>query len=192
MAVILQPRCPIKHASGFTLLELLIVAVIISVTASLFVISVSFNSPEDDLKEETRRLYSLLKFAHDQSIIRSEEYGLRFNQQGYRFMTLDEDEKWIDVVEDRHLRERRLPENMRIELIIEKTEVELNDYEDENDLVSSEDEEIRKKIKPQVFLLSSSELTPEFVTRFRFAGIDKSFEIQANLNGKYELIDTDE
>jgi len=192
---------PYSPARGFTLIELLVVVFIISLTAGLMLVNISFDSTEDKIKLEAVRLQSLLRFAHEQSIIRAEEYGVRFHQTGYRFMTLEpEAEQWIELSSDRHLTSRELENDMEFELFIEDIEVTLNDAEDEAELIKQDQAESdnnknidkEQKVKPQIFLLSSGELTPQFSSRIRIPGIDTTSEIQGTLNGEYKLVTLDE
>jgi len=192
---------PYSPARGFTLIELLVVVFIISLTAGLMLVNISFDSTEDKIKLEAVRLQSLLRFAHEQSIIRAEEYGVRFHQTGYRFMTLEpEAEQWIELSSDRHLTSRELENDMEFELFIEDIEVTLNDAEDEAELIKQDQAESdnnknidkEQKVKPQIFLLSSGELTPQFSSRIRIPGIDTTSEIQGTLNGEYKLVTPDE
>jgi general secretion pathway protein H len=186
---------------GFTLIELLVVVFIISLTAGILLINISLGTTEDKIKQEAIRFQSLLRFSHEQSVIRAEEYGIRFHKTGYRFMTL-EDELWVEMSTDRHLVAKELEDNMEFELYIEDIDVVLNDTEDEAHLIKEEqaeleekkDNEIKKeqKIKPQIFLLSSGELSPDFISRIRIPGEDIYFDLQGTLNGEYKLTRSDE
>lgn len=202
-----MPFIAAPHSRGFTLIELLVVIFIASLTAGLLVINISFDTIEDQLKEEAQRLHALLNFAHEQSIIRAEEYGVRFHQTGYRFMIL-EDDLWIDLSTDRHLVSHELKNDMEIELFIEDIDVTLNDADDEAELIRQQEEILKNKkdnsiidtdkkeeenlIKPQIFLLSSGELSPAFSCRIRIPGQDISAEVQGTINGDYELAKDDE
>jgi len=206
---------------GFTLIELLVVVFIISLTAGILLINVSFGTAEDKIKEEAVRIQSLLRFAHEQSVIRAEEYGVRFHQTGYRFMTLVKD-RWIDLTTDKYLTVRELENNMEFELFIEGIDVTLNSASDEARLIKEQQEEEKnnlinsklnsdnnypddinnanniannieeQKIKPQIFLLSSGELTPDFSARIRIPGEDIYLDIKGTLNGQYKLVKSDE
>jgi len=209
---------------GFTLIELLVVVFIISLTAGILLINVSFGTAEDKIKEEAFRLQSLLRFAQEQSVIRAEEYGVRFHQTGYRFMTLIKD-RWTDLAGDRHLKSRELENNMEFELYIEDIDVVLNNARDEARLIKEQLAEEKEnslnnninnnnnniynarnrryinnvssiieeqKIKPQIFLLSSGELSPNFSARLRIPGEELYFEVQGSLNGQYKLVKSDE
>lgn len=168
---------------GFSLFELLVVIVIISITFALFLtVNFSFGNVEDKIEKEARRLYSLLSFAHEQSVIRAEEYGIQFQPQSYKFLQhVSEDDNWIDL-DDQVLSEKKLADKIELELSIEQTEIVLDEITAEPDTDDPE-----HKIKPQVFLLSSGETTPDFIARFHIPGIDTSFEVHGSTDGKYEL-----
>ena len=189
-----------SRSTGFTLIELLVVVVIISISIGFVVVNFSAESEEDIVKNEIIRLQQILRFAHQQSVIRAEEYGVRFYQTGYRFMRFDEENKtWIDVDKDKLLRYRLLPSPLELNLYIEQTPIELlesaeNDPKPNKLETSSADNDttLPKQsssfitqqadsyaLKPQVFLLSSTELTPPFELSIRIPGS----EIEAHLNG---------
>ena len=168
---------------GFSLFELLVVIVIISISFALFLtINFSFGNIEDKIEKEASRFYHLLSFAHEQSVIRAEEYGIQFQPQSYKFLQyVSEEDSWVDL-DDRVLTDKKLPEKIELELSVEQTEIVLDEITAEAD---SDDPE--NKIKPQVFLLSSGETTPDFIARFYIPGIDTSFEVHGSTDGKYEL-----
>ena len=175
-------RVTFTRKNGFTLMELLVVIVVISISFSLFItINFSFGNPSDAIRQEAVRLQQLMQFAHEQSVVRAEEYGLRLNESHYRFMRLDDlTGKWVELDQDRLLRLRELPENMNFELSIEDLDVVLDKQDDD-----TEDPDV--EIRPQLFLLSSGELTPDFKLRFRLAGFDDYYELHGNPNGIFEL-----
>jgi general secretion pathway protein H len=196
--------------NGFTLIELLVVTVIIGISAGLFVINLSLKGPEDTLNEEINRIRTLLLFAHEQSIIRNEEYGLRFNEQGFRFFILDEEAdpaEWNLIQTDKLLRERTLPENIVLSLAVDGIDIEIpeepekiperkkqdedeDEDKDKKNTNTIEDEE--DKIEPQVFLMSSSEITPDFVVSLRIPSHDLLKEVHASVDGKVEIVKNDE
>lgn len=125
---------------GFTLIELLVVVFILSLSAGVLLINISFGSIEDEIKQETIRLQHLLRFAHEQSVIRAKEYGVRFHQTGYRFMTFEKN-LWIDLVSDRHLTARELENDMEFEIYIEGVDIALNSARKEAELIKEQQDE---------------------------------------------------
>ncbi len=208
-----MPRNPAYSSKyqyrGFTLIELLAVVVIISISISFVVVNISSGSHEELAEEEILRLQQILRFAHEQSVVRAEEYGVRFYETGYRFMRFDEEnDNWANLNKDKLLRSRTLPEPLELNLYIEQTPVEILQSQDddpepkktteESDLSSaasnlgaaSQDEV--EKIKPQVFLLSSSELTPQFEIHIRIPGSEIDEHLEGLPQGEYKRVKTDE
>ncbi len=180
----LNSRAFLARKSGFTLIELLVVVAIIAISFGVFMtLNFSFGNPQDALKQEGLKLQQLMKFALEQAVIRSDNYGLRINESQYRFMKLIEQpetgvREWKDM-DDRILKPHPLPDNMSFELILEGIEATLEE-EDES-------EEPENKIVPQVFIMSSEELTPDFRLQIRLAGYDDVYELHGNPAGRFEL-----
>jgi general secretion pathway protein H len=91
--------------SGFTLLELLIVLVIVSVTVGM----VSFNVMPDDrksLQNDAQRITLLLQLARDEAIVRNQPIAFEANEIGYNFLIFSEN-TWKPLNQDDLLRERK-------------------------------------------------------------------------------------
>jgi len=205
-----HPRRISAWHQGFTLIELLVVVVVISISVGVVVMALS--------GEEILKLQQLLRFAHAQSVIRSQEYGLRFYRTGYRFMIYDEQNKlWVDLNTDRLLRARSFPEPLELDLYVDQLSVDLLDSAKDDPVIEEEEEEESalagplsttkkttanaatgtissfrstrdsnaKLIKPQVFLLSSSELEPQFELRLRIPGSEVEEYLYALPQGEY-------
>ena len=174
-----------SSVDGFTLLELMIVIVIVAILFSFATLTIRSNSPEDLIKEEAHRLHRLIQLALEEAVLKNTEYGLEFKSNSYRFLTYTGDQ-WQVISNDKLLRERELPEDMEIELAIEQTDIIIGDTtETSNEDSDEEDEE--KKAKPQVFLLSSEEITPEFSVRFTLRGIETSYIVTGTIDGKNKV-----
>jgi len=198
---------------GFTLIELLVVVVIISISIGFVVVNISTGGDEDLVDEEILRLQQILRFAHEQSVVRAEEYGVRFYETGYRFMRFDEEKDiWVYIVKDKLLRSRTLPEPLELTLFIEQTPVDiLESQKDEPEIEEEKENKLAtaasnldtniskktqideaKKIKPNIYLLSSSELTPPFEVSIRVPGGDIEESIQGLPQGEYEHMQADQ
>ena len=113
--------------------------------------------------------------------MRGEDYGLRLNETGYRLMRRDT-EKWIDIDNDKLLLPHTLPDNMRLQLELEGINAVLIESDDD---IKKDPE---KEIKPQVYLLSSGETSPDFDVRIRISGSELSKAVHGDINGQYELV----
>ena len=166
---------------GFSLLELLVVIVIIAILFTFTTLAIRGTSPEELLQTEAQRLDRLLQLALEEAILRGVEYGLEFKPDSYRFLVYA-DYTWQSLEADKLLRERQLPENMEFELEIEQIDVLIEEAE------NTDDDEEEEKVRPQVFLLSSGEITPEFSVRLVIPGVATSYIVSGNINGEHEAV----
>lgn len=176
----------IPATSGFSLLELIIVLVIIGILVAVISLSIT-DTRGDNLRLEARRLAARLSLAQDEAILTNQEFGLEITREGYRFLVLLDD-RWqeIDAFGERQLIQQDLPENMIIDLQVEglyaqfqsqdTTQVNINtlfeDYDERNNSSiptlkdennsneTPEEAESAKKLRPQIYLMSSGEINP--------------------------------
>ncbi len=103
-------------SSGFTLVELLGVMVIIGITLGLATLN-AIPSPRQDLENEARRIALLLQLARDEAIVRNRLVAFEANGERYRFMVRG-DTGWEPVTRDDLLRERSF-KNPPLRLVLE-------------------------------------------------------------------------
>lgn len=179
-----------KRASGFSLLELLVVIVIIGILISFTTLAIRGADPDELIKEEAQRFNQLMQLALEEAILKGREYGIVFSPNSYTFL-VQRDEQWQRLSDDRLLRTRELEHDIEIELTIDQTDVVLKSQAaaigDDTDTDSENDKKPDKKIEPQVFLLSSGEITPEFSARFTILGVPQSYLVNAFIDGKHEV-----
>ncbi len=180
----------IKKQQGFTLIELLVVVVIVAILFTYTTLAIRGNSAEDFIKEEAQRLERLVQLAMEEAILRGEEYGLEVYVDGYRFLRFSENE-WLPLASDRILRERKLSHDIELEMRLEDTAISMataldamsdNKVELDDNIDEAEDAE-KVTVKPQVFLLSSGEITPEFDIRFFISGVETSYIVRGLFDG---------
>jgi len=181
---------------GFTLIELLVVVVIVAILFTYTTLAIRSNSPEDYIKEEAHRFDRLTQLALEESILRGEEYAIEIFTDGYRFLRFTENQ-WLPLDNDKILRQRELPQDMELEVNLEDTEIvidlasdsmseqklDLSFSLDSESEESSEEENEESKAKPQIYLLSSGEITPEFDIRFYILGIETSYFVKGAFDG---------
>lgn len=130
--------------SGYSLLELMIVMVVIGVVTSIAALSFS-NFGAGAGEKALERLRLDVQLLSNESIVRSEVLALAFHSKGYAFMRLDEEgENWEVIEKDRFLKPREFSEVMAVRLLLGEEEADLGD----------------SIAEPQVVSLPTGEVTP--------------------------------
>jgi type II secretion system protein H len=116
------------RSSGFTLLEILVVVLIIGVVTAGMLLSMSFAGKDTALETESKRLLSLMKYAREQAELQTRDYGIYFGEHGYVFVVYDvRTGAWRAVPEDDALRERTLPNGLDFQLVVDARPIVLSD-----------------------------------------------------------------
>jgi general secretion pathway protein H len=106
----------LRKVSGFTLVELMVVMVIIGLTLGLATLN-AIPSPRQDLQQEAQRLALLLQLARDEAIVRNRLVTFEADPQRYHFLVRNET-RWDPVTGDDLLRERSF-KNGPLQLLLE-------------------------------------------------------------------------
>ncbi len=104
---------------GFTLLELLIVIVIIGIMGSLVTLSMRSGTQGDQQRQEAERIVALFNLATQEAMVRGMPIAVECNRHGYRFLNLADGE-WRTETGDAIFRERTLPVQMVLSLMLDK------------------------------------------------------------------------
>ena len=171
-----------RRASGFTLIEILVVVVIIGIITVGALLSMSFTGPDRELHTEGERLVDLMNYAQEQGELQTRELGLYCTDHSYRFLAFDARRNlWVPIDDDDALRARTLPDAIKLQLDVEGREVVLASLADEQ----------KKKIapadlQPHVMIFSNGDLTSFRVTLSR-EGADKTVTLLPNRQGKIRI-----
>ena len=146
-----------RQCTGFTLLELMVVLVLIGIIFSFAMLSLGGDDVARMMERETRRLVTLLDMAGEEAVIRGEDLGVHFTDTGYAFMVLRQN-SWADVTNDPLLKPRDLPAGIDLDLEIEEEPPQVGESDPDKD------KERDDTPTPQVYILSSGEMTPFTMT----------------------------
>lgn len=150
-----------RQASGFTLLEILLVVVIVAVSAS-GVVMVWPDDADTRTQDAGQALYQRMKLWAEQSWLEGRTYGVRINEHDYQLLRLDED-KWQSVSSERWATKGALPKQSRFSLTMDGFGWQPQDrlFEQTPLFENLFDEESEQSVAPpQIWLLPNGELTP--------------------------------
>ena len=144
-----------NQAPGFTLVEILVVLIIVSVMSGIVVTSLPSSFQNSDFDEESLRLKTVIELIREESLTRASEYGLNTDKDNYSFFVYNEIEQNWTQLNTKPYAEHKLGYGILLKTTIEDNELILTDEEDEESSVSN---------APRILLLSSGEMTPFEIT----------------------------
>lgn len=150
---------------GFTLLEILLVLVLLSLSA-VAVISTLPSTNKDDAKQYAMSLYQRLQLSNEEAILSGKDFGLRVDEKKSHLVFLSmEDKGWQPLESKKMASQLQLPEGLSLQF-----ELGGNTWKNDDRLFKpgslfdddkfADEGEQKKQLPPQVFILSSGELTP--------------------------------
>lgn len=148
------------------------VLVLVGIIFSFAVLSFRGDDLSELLERETRRLVTLINLANDEAVLRGEELAIRFTENSYTFLTLRVD-GWQEPEHDRLLKAHTLPKGVTVKIEVEGEIQDLGETEDEDYL------------SPQVFILSSGEMTP-FAATFSAEHSEYRYHLEVSPLGEQE------
>ncbi len=131
-----------REASGFTILEILVVVAVISVIASTIILNTNFKRPDNEIKQHASRLSQSIKLLLQEAILDDRNFALSLQPKVFLILEYNGQE-WLPS-EDTFL--KQLPQE--------------HEYQDQvivdNALVPIEKTD---KPKPHILILSSGEIS---------------------------------
>ena len=152
-----------KLQSGFTLIEVMLVVLIIGLVAGFAMYTVDSSGPQNKLKRSAQKFVALTELALDKAVLSGRDFGIAFDQEQYHFVELVE-QRW-QPLQDKIFQEQSLEEidiSLEVEGFEWRPDLETfgsNELFGEREIDRDQDE-IEKPHIPQLLILSSGELTP--------------------------------
>jgi general secretion pathway protein H len=142
----------LKHnrQRGFTLLELLVALVVISIILSVAVLSIGDGGRADRIRRLAKSVTAQFSLVAQEAVLNARQYGVRFFADGYQYLRF-EDGKWLPVQNDSMMHVRHLPEAVTLKLYLDGIEASLAGRADDTG---------SDKLKPDLVFYSSAEHTP--------------------------------
>ncbi|MGH8456116.1 MAG: type II secretion system minor pseudopilin GspH [Stenotrophobium sp.] len=165
-----------RRASGFTLLEIMVVVLIIGILTTFATLSIGKREVDDRMEVEAQRLEQVLSLAADEAQTKGIEIGFRYTDQGYEFLATAKDGNWATYAESGPLRDRKLPYPFYLELHVESRNVA--------PVQTGGDKAV--KVEPQIMLQSSGEVTA-FSMDLKAYNYQPFYRIDADVLGKFTL-----
>ncbi len=181
-----------RRASGFTLIEVLIVVIIIGTISAVALLSINLVGDDRELKTEARRIMSLIEVAGDEATLQGREFGVELMHNSYRFVEYDGAENlWAEILGDDTLRLRTLPEDVELQLYLEDQRVLLDDdpkaFSDPDSTLGGIATET---YSPHLLVYSSGEFTPFELHLLRDYDVERVI-IKGDVFGAMEVGDED-
>lgn len=168
------------RSRGFTLIEILVVVVVIGIIATGAVLAISTLGRDRDMENESARMVALLDYAREQAELQTRELGLFCQERGYEFLYFDPRRGIWDVIQDDEaFRARKLPDGLRMRLVVEAREVQLNKPK------------VTEERMPHLMVFSNGDLTSFEMTLSR-EGTDRRQIIAVDPKGLITSVDPDE
>jgi len=168
----------IRTRSGFTLIEMLVVLIIIGIVVTSVTLSIRTDDRGEKMETEMRRIQALLKLASEEAVMQDEDIALRVSQDSYSFEVLS-DKGWQPITDDKVFRQRKVVEGTELALKVDDLEIDFGKQQE----AAGEN----KIPPPRIFILSSGEIMP-FELILRTLDQSLQYSLKTQQDGTVKLI----
>lgn len=158
-----------KNNRGFTLWEILIVVIIITVSISVILLSTSLGRNSDDLKVLGSDMSKLIQLLYQEAIFENRNFAISLKHEGYKVLEYDGQE-W-NVLDQTLFRRITLSDAQSSELTVDKLVIQ-----------SVDDDEM----EPHIRIMASGEMTP-FEWTINDEAAKTTITLQGNFLGKIRM-----
>lgn len=153
----------IVHNKGFTLIEILIVMVIISIVSTVAVLTISFNQKKQ-IQTLANQFVNSITLAQEEAMLRPATIGLALTNDTFQFFEFSFDKKkWLPI-HQKSLSLHRIPDTMQISLQMQGENIPLNG-------------------EPKIIFSESGDIS-SFIIFIGKKGSSPSYQVIGNANGE--------
>jgi len=184
---------PRSRQSGFSLLEIMVVVVIVGIVISVASLSMGILGKDREIKIQADRFMALAELVQDEATMQSREFGIEVMTGGYRFVEYDTlAGRWAVVPGDDTLRLRSLPQDVEFELYLEDKRIVLDDDPAEfNDPEEQATRAPAQNYSPHLLIYSSGDATP-FELHILRNHSDQKVIMRGDALGSLEIVNPDD
>ncbi len=158
---------PLQRYQGFTLIEIMLVVLLISITVTLVTVNLQ-RDPDQIAEQEARRFMALVEHVRGESVLTGRTIGIAVEVEDNTYSFMRPGGTWSAISDDDVLRTRHVPEYLSV-----KVEIAAQAGADENDDDKEKDE--KEKSPPKYIIINTiGDITP-FV--FTVAGDDLAYTV---------------
>ncbi|MGY5451710.1 type II secretion system minor pseudopilin GspH [Agarivorans sp. MS3-6] len=188
-----QPRISSRsRQQGFTLLEVILVLLLMSIGIYSVVMSVSGTSEQKVIEQQAKRLAALVQYAQERALLTGYDYGVFSDAESYQFVRMEK-QRWVKI-EDRIFKPQTFELPYFLELNLEDTDQQEQSFGtgslgfEDNSLFEKDfiTEEVTQSIIPQVLVLSSGEVTP-FTLIFAYEDSNNRWAVSSDDLGQLSI-----
>ncbi|MDN5864278.1 MAG: type II secretion system minor pseudopilin GspH [Gammaproteobacteria bacterium] len=178
------------RVSGFTLVEILAVVVIIGIVSGLAVISINALGNRSSEGQTAIKLAGLIQLASNNARMENLQYGLRVEPHHYEFMVFNGHGGWLALTKSPVFDRHELPDGLSLTVSTEHeiripviatapSAATAGPAADDADMADA-------AVTPQIAILSTGEITP-FTLRLTTTG-GKTYLIRGSGNGRVHVV----
>jgi len=189
----------LKHhfQHGFTLLEVMLVVLLIGMASLAVVMTLPNNlTSKNNVSWQAQRFATILQFAEDEALISGNELALVIEKNSYQFAVYDyRKQRWLAARSREAEWKVELPESIGLEYSLsdsvwgELNSSDQDSFIEEAEGVVIEDDDKLKTLNPQVYVMSSGEVSP-FTLIFSEVDNDpekQSITVSVSMNGAISI-----
>lgn len=151
-----------SHQRGFTLLEVMLVALLMGLAAAAVTLSISGADRQQELNRIANQFMATTEMVLDETVLSGHFLGIVVDDNRYEYVFYD-DGQWKPLQADRMLTAREMEYGVTLSLILEGLPLTQEDEEDESwfdePLIEKSEDDKKKFPEPQIMLFPSGEMS---------------------------------